>query len=537
MTGARGGEVADDWAARPSRTGADAAAAEAAGPTRPSWRQRIAPSLGLTVVAGVLLLFDRRIAAGIALVAAVAVGVASFASDRFVRGFAVVQHKVAHAVGIGLTWILLVPVHYLVITPVALLARLFRIDTLRPASGTIGWQRRTLDHVERPRRGYADERATLGLEDRKDRRARTVRVVAAVLALELAVFGAVKLLEDRSTPTEEFQGVSGPGPRQSAALQDQEDIDATMAELGQVAANGAYTPVGDQSSRDFEGQFVNVTNRQRRSYLTSAPGEPFEIWFFGGSTMFGFDAQRDENTIPSQVVRLAEAEGRPILARNYGVQGLTNYQETQILGQLLSSGRRADLIVFYDGINDIALQLQNALADRDVAGEPGQLQSDLIRSAMTEAGIAGSDAPPSPLIEGHEPVPAGTLALDRLVANVVDVYAQGQGLARTLADAYGIPVLHFWQPDLLTRTPLDPGEEALLEIQGMDPLIYDSMRAFWARVRAELPEGTVDIADAFDGLTGPVLSDIVHVNEDGARAVAAAMYPSISTTLFGPPAP
>lgn len=529
------GEIADDWASRP-RVSDDPTAAGSAAPPSPSTRQRIAPSIGLTIVGLLLLwLFHREIAAAIAFVAALAVGVASFASDGFVRGFARLQHRVAHAVGIGLTWILLLPVHYLVITPVALVARLLRIDTLRPASGTVGWQRRTVDHVERPRRGFADERATVGLEDRRERRARTVRVVVAVVAVQLAVFGVVKLIDDRSTPTQEFQGVSGPGPRQSAALQGQEDIDATMTELGQAASGGAYTPIGNQSLRNFSGQFVNVTNRERRSYLTTAPGEPFEVWFFGGSTMFGFDAQRDDHTIPSEVVRLAEAEGRPIVARNYGAQGLTNYQETQILAQLLSSGRRADLIVFYDGINDIALQLQNALAHRDVAGEPGQLQSDIVRSAMTEAGISPSDAPPAPLIEGHDPVPAGQVPLDQLVANVVDVYGQGVELARTLAGANGIPVLHFWQPDLLTRTPLAPGEQTLLEIQGMDPLIYESMRAFWARVRAELPEGVIDIAGAYDALTVPVLSDVVHVNEDGARAVAAAMYPSVSVTL--PPAP
>ena len=525
-------EFPGDWAS--PRAVPDSATA---GPSRPSTRQRIAPSIGLTVVGLLLLLlFDRQLAAIIALVAAFGVAVASFASDAFVRGFATVQHRVAHAVGVGLTWVLLVPVHYLVLTPAGLIARVLRIDTLRPASGTVGWQQRTVDHHDRPRRGYADERSTLGLENRRDRRARTIRVVIAILAVEAAVFGIVKLVDDRSTPTEEYQGVSGPGPRGSAALQNQEDIDATMNELGQAASGGVYTPVGDQSLRNFQGQFVNVTNRERHSYLTAAPGEPLEVWFFGGSTMFGFDAQREEHTIPSEVVRLAEAEGRPILARNYGAQGLTNFQETQILAQLLSAGRRADLIVFYDGINDIALQLQNSLAHRDIAGEPGQLQSDLVRSAIVSAGISPNNAPPSPLIEGHEPIPAGLLTVDQLVGSVVEVYGQGVGLARTLTAAYGIPVLHFWQPDLFTRTPLDPGEEALFESQGLDPLMYGTLRAFWGRVRAALPEGVIDVASVYDSIEGPILSDVVHANEVGALAVATAMYPAISGSLDAVPA-
>src|SRR5690606_14403447 len=224
---------------------------------------------------------------------------------------------------------------------------------------------------------------------------------------------------------------------------------------------------------------------------------------------------------------LRAAQGRPIRGYNYGAQGMTNYQETQLFAQLLVSGRRPDLVVFYDGINDIALQLQNTLAHRDVGGEPGQLQSDIIRNAMVAAGI-GTPEPPSPLLPEHAPVAAGQVPLDRLVQNVVDVYADGIELSITLGNAYGFPVLHFWQPDLLTRTRIDPGEEALLEVQGMDEMIYQSMRAFWSLVRQNLPEGSIDIADAFDGLDGPVLTDIVHVNEDGAAAVAAAMYPSIT---------
>lgn len=533
-TPARGprSEMPGDWAAR--KAGAGSGAEPASGPPPITTRQRIAPSIGLCVVGLVLALLGRELAAAIAVVAAVGVGIASFASDGFVRAFHRLQHRVAHGVGVGLTFVLMVPVHYLILTPAGLIARLFRVDTLRPTSGGDGWQERSAEHRSRPRKGYADERSTLAPESRNDRRWRTIRVVAAVLLIEALGVGIFVVIDRRSTPQEEFQGVSGPGPRDSAALRDLPYADEMQTQLGQVASGGVYTPTQDQSLRDFESRYVNVANRVRRSYETTVPGEPLDVWFFGGSTMFGFDGQRDDHTIPSEVVRLGEAEGRPIRARNYGAQGLTNYQETQIFAQLLVAGERPDLVVFYDGINDIALQLQNALAHRDVAGEPGQLQSNLIREAMTTAGITPSDAAPSPLLPANAPVPAGQVPLDGLVQDVVGVYGDGIELAINLGNAYGVPVLHYWQPDLLTRTPLDPGEEELLATQGLDEMIYASMRAFWTRVRAALPDGVIDISTAFDQLDVPVLTDIVHVNEDGARAVAAAMYPAIVATAPSP---
>lgn len=522
----RSSEFPGDWARPGGGRGRDGG--EGQGPPPITTRQRLAPTIGLAVVAVVLTLLDHTTAAIIAAVAGVVIGIACFASDAFVRGFHRLQHRVAHGVGVGLTWVLMFPIHYLVITPAGLIARLLRADPLRPTSGGDGWQARSAEHRSRPRKGYADERTVLAPESRHDRRWRTLRVVAAVLLVEALAVGIWVVVDDRSTPEEEFQGVSGPGPAASAALRDKPYVDQLQAELGQAAGGGVYTPTQDQSLRDFESTYVNITNRMRRSYETTVPGEPLDVWFFGGSTMFGFDGQRDDHTIASEVVRLGEAQGRPIRAHNYGAQGMTNYQETQLFAQLLVSAPPPDLVVFYDGINDVALQLQNTLAHRDVGGEPGQLQSDLIRSAMVAAGI-GTPEPPSPLRPEHAPVPAGQVPLDALVANIVDVYADGIELATTLGNAYGVPVLHYWQPDLLTRTPLHPGEEPLLEIQGMDEMNYQTMRAFWALVRENLPEAAIDISNAFDALEVPVLTDIVHVNEDGALAVATAMYPTITS--------
>src|SRR5690606_34719096 len=157
--------------------------------------------------------------------------IACFASDAFVRAFHRLQHRVAHGVGVGLTWVLMFPIHYLVITPAGLIARLLRADPLRPTSGGDGWQARSAEPRPRPRKGYADERTVLAPESRRDRRWRTLRVVAAVLVVEALAVGIWVVLDERSTPQEEFQGVSGPGPRDSAALRDEPYVDQLQAEL------------------------------------------------------------------------------------------------------------------------------------------------------------------------------------------------------------------------------------------------------------------------------------------------------------------
>ena len=95
---------------------------------------------------------------------------------------------------------------------------------------------------------------------------------------------------------------------------------------------------------------MNVRRGIRRSYEPAgAQGrDAVKIFFFGGSTMFGM-FQRDAHTIPSEFARLAEADGIPVRAINFGRLAYANWQEMLLLEKLVSRGREPDLAVFYDG--------------------------------------------------------------------------------------------------------------------------------------------------------------------------------------------
>ena len=52
-----------------------------------------------------------------------------------------------------------------------------------------------------------------------------------------------------------------------------------------------------------------------------------------------------------------------------------------------------------------------------------------------------------------------------------------------------------------------------------------------AAVRSRFGPDVVDLSAALDDVTGPVLSDTVHLNERGAEAVAAALYARLEPQL------
>ncbi|MEA2905218.1 MAG: hypothetical protein QOG83_3345 [Alphaproteobacteria bacterium] len=85
---------------------------------------------------------------------------------------------------------------------------------------------------------------------------------------------------------------------------------------------------------------------QRRTVNDNTEGSR-KVYFFGGSTMWGAGSN-DVQTIPSQF-----AAATRIHSENFAVPGYIAHQSLVNLIQLLQDGHRPDLVVFYDGINDV----------------------------------------------------------------------------------------------------------------------------------------------------------------------------------------
>ncbi len=268
-------------------------------------------------------------------------------------------------------------------------------------------------------------------------------------------------------------------------------------------------PYVGPTPHDRSGRYLNIRDQVRVSYGDDDAAGPV-VWFFGGSTVFG-EGQRDDHTIPSEVARLAEADGHPIRAVNFGVQADSDYQSMLRLEQALALRRPLpDLVVFYDGANEVTQHLSQPSTDA-----PQYYQ-----------GIGGPSSPPEEASVFETWCRAGTTLravglCDRteadalpaapavLVDQITGVYARGLGLARDLAEGAGARFASFFQP-----------------------AAYYQQVPFIDDVRARLPAGTIDVSDALDGAAGQATYfDPVHTNEEGAKIVAAALYGHLRSTV------
>lgn len=127
-----------------------------------------------------------------------------------------------------------------------------------------------------------------------------------------------------------------------------------------------YYPYLGHSRVPFNGKFINVDeNSVRKTFQCKNFGNDLKIFVFGGSTVWGTGV-RDDGTIPSFIAKKI----CPTSITNFGESGYTSTQELIKLQLELRRGNIPDIVIFYDGINDV-----HATYQIGIAGFPQNVQN------------------------------------------------------------------------------------------------------------------------------------------------------------------
>lgn len=299
-------------------------------------------------------------------------------------------------------------------------------------------------------------------------------------------------------------------------------VDRYFAEL--AALDYGYVPFVGPRVEAVTGRYITSRDGVRRSYEPEPADdvESVEVWFFGGSTMWG-EGQRDEHTIASHVSRLAEDDGVSLRVVNYGERGYTAFQEFLLFEQELAARGAPDLAVFYDGVNEIGTQSET---QENLSEHPTVYQLADYLAALERAPAlpnTGEYDPPGAweryretsaahkLLRrlGIDPADAqeGIVVTPQAVRNASLVYNRSITLQRDLARRLSVPVVHYWQP----ARP------------------YPA----YAELTDRIPPGVIDLTEVFvkAGAEDRVFLDGAHTNELGARIVAEAMWADLRQRL------
>ena len=310
-----------------------------------------------------------------------------------------------------------------------------------------------------------------------------------------------------------------------------------------------WKPYVEWWQRPFRGAYVTLDERGLRPTPgeKTADGDAIRILCFGGSTMMGMGA-RDDQTIPAALARRLTETGHHVSVTNYGQLGHNSTQEVISLQQLLKSGARLDIALFYDGINEMACAEQTGRADGLFNEARRRAEFNLLhpdRTARSDCRRvdqcgAADDATAAPI---DRPCTARPVAVDEidlsqvdvaeLARNVIAAYLANMRLVRLLADEYAFQPIFFWQPVITTKKFKTPDERRWVDDYTNHPerrrLLYEAIIGERRR-RPELVEASdaVDLSALFDDWTTPVYIDLYHLSEAGNVAVAEAMLPAVA---------
>lgn len=272
----------------------------------------------------------------------------------------------------------------------------------------------------------------------------------------------------------------------------------------------------------FQGKTITVAGpyAQRATVGSADPGRP-SVYFFGGSTMWGTGAD-DASTIPSLVTQLGGSR-----SENYGETAYTAHQSLALLIQLLQDGHRPDVVLFYDGVNEVAHKCRSELTAKSHSRE-AQLRSALVASKPEN--VYGLQYMAGPLM-----ALAGTVS-NRLSAwlrsenryfachtdatraqQVANYLIQDWEVARKLVEAYNGKFVGILQPvAYYSDTKLDHirlTDIQKKQFQAVYPLIRQRM--------AGRP-GLYDFTDVLDRREY-IYIDFCHLSPNGNRLIASKL--------------
>jgi lysophospholipase L1-like esterase len=296
-----------------------------------------------------------------------------------------------------------------------------------------------------------------------------------------------------------------------------------------------FKPMNGKHNTIYENGRRKTANPSLKDSATAV-----KIFCFGGSTMYS-SGSRDEHTIPSELSKLIQTNfpNQNVEVTNFGCHGYTRATENIQLQRELTKNNIPDIVIFYDGVNEIISAHQN-----NEAGTPTNAynrkkefkiahsykrriklmiySSNLYRFVTTMQRKLFTDS-------SYKQLSARS---DKLATDVADNYVGLVQLSKSLENEYGFKVFNFMQPTIYSKKNLTEAEQMYYNDQkyyeNLYKLSYETVRKDSVMIKDST---FVDISDVFDNAGKTVYFDFCHTGELGNKLVAARMFEYLKPVL------
>ena len=289
-----------------------------------------------------------------------------------------------------------------------------------------------------------------------------------------------------------------------------------------VQAEGSLTKVTQAfyvgwRGRPYQGEAVTVGEdglRVTPPLSSESAATPIRVFTFGGSSMWG-EGARDSETIPAYLQVLPS---QPVEVTNFAQRAWVSTQSLMELTLALQRGNVPDVVVFYDGYNEIF----SAYA----TGRTGVPENFAGVSQESTVAAAVRNTELSQLLTRWRPPTAPEIGSEEMALAVVETYSETIRIVRALGDEYGFESRFYWQPQLFgDPKPLTAEETTLLDHPWLAPPVKELTLAVRPHIErlAQQHDDVVDLRDVFADVPERLYHDPCHVRGGGNRRIATAM--------------
>jgi hypothetical protein len=296
----------------------------------------------------------------------------------------------------------------------------------------------------------------------------------------------------------------------------------------------------------YTGATIHIDDHGlRRTYRDQTVTPERTIAFFGGSTMWGSGAD-DDRTIPSEFTKL----NPEYVGYNFGESGYVAHQSLNLFLERYFEGLRPDVVVFYDGANDVWAKCQYQLGpysdwmEADIRSTLRDARAPRARRGATNSETALALVQPlRSLVEKLRVVVSNEDVSDashydchsnpKKAAQIARVLLSDWLLVKTLVESYGGTFLAVLQPVIyFSHTKADHLElsQALRwQYETVYPLIMDMIE----REFPELSGNFMDLRHALDR-DEYIYIDWCHLSPNGNRLIAQRISEGIAVGTSAP---
>ena len=302
-----------------------------------------------------------------------------------------------------------------------------------------------------------------------------------------------------------------------AIAQAKNELLSPAEEHGLVLSNIENTD-GLVTHENFDGDYIKIEN-SRRVTIGSTGLRQKRILVFGGSTIFCGEMP-DSLTVPSQLQQMVLTNGLDVDVLNFGISGMRIENQFRNLSSISNLGPD-DIVVFYDGVNDLNNVYELGLSLRNNQTpwrQINKISSELENRSWFIRFLAPTVYPESRGI-GQEFL--GSQA-KQLVTNNWFAFDK---LARTYVEDKGATFVHILQPNLLTFTKASDIGEVRQKWSDMKAIENDLVSY------ATEPNKIIDFTKILDELNATPFFDWAHLDESGNKKVAEKIFTTLEPLL------